>query len=554
MLPVLIVAGSDEAATRRAIAELAADLDDGVIVVEQPPELDETTGAVDPYTVAVVNRGLPGFNVEIDGSMYLSIMRACSGWPSGVWIDPPQRTVPDGSNFQFQHWSHTFDYAVVGAPGDWRDGQLVRIGHEFNNPLIVRALDPGSGTLPATLSFVEVEPSSVVVTAMKPAGNPLAAGSGRDVDPADGVILRLHESSGAGATARIRSFTSLGQPMLTNVLEEERRTSAAKPGDLELHLEPFAIATLKAIPEVDQPTGDPASRRELAPRAEPAQPVFVDYWMHNTGPAPMGNQPVSVQIRPGRVSGAGPFRLPITVASERTDAPVAGTVEIVVPEGWTATPPERIYRLAPGGHVAFESEITPPRGARPGRYFVAARIADEHQVWEDVVTIDLRPESEGVADARESDERSRSLSLAVERARRVAGLRDGPVAAESEPAEPEIVAELLTSEIRLDAGSTSELRLRLRNLTCSEIRGVAQLISPHETWPLTEPWSQGFALPAQDETIVAFACRTPRDYPGGDYWALVKVMYFGRIIYTESIRLALAGAGDPAQADSASRP
>src|SRR5688572_8417888 len=105
-LPTLIVAGQDGASTVVAIAELVSDLEDAVVVVDQPAALDGMAGAAGDYTVAVLNRGLPSFNVEPDGSLYLSIMRSCSGWPSGVWIDPPRRTVPDGSNFQFQHWSH----------------------------------------------------------------------------------------------------------------------------------------------------------------------------------------------------------------------------------------------------------------------------------------------------------------------------------------------------------------------------------------------------------------------------------------------------------------
>jgi hypothetical protein len=289
---------------------------------------------------------------------------------------------------------------------------------------------------------------------------------------------------------------------------------------------------------------DSASSVELGPSSEPAQPVFVDYWMHNKGPAPMSYQPVTIQIRPGRLAGTGPFRLPISVASERTDAPVSGTVELVVPEGWEAAPPDRIYRLAPGAHLAFESEITPAPSAVPGRYFVAARIADDNQAWEDVVTIDLRSGVDGKTAANESDERSASLTLAVERALRVAGLRTDPITDTDEDVhEPELVAELREREIRLEAGSGGELHLRLENLTQGEIRGEAQLISPHETWPLTEPWTQGFRLPAGAEVDLAFRVRTPSSYPGGDYWALVKVMYFGRILYTEAVRLVLA-AGD----------
>jgi len=58
------------------------DLGTGIVAIEQPSALDGTTGSVEDYTIAVLNRGLPGFSVEPDGSMYLSLMRACSGWPS----------------------------------------------------------------------------------------------------------------------------------------------------------------------------------------------------------------------------------------------------------------------------------------------------------------------------------------------------------------------------------------------------------------------------------------------------------------------------------------
>ena len=71
-------------------------------------------------TVAVLNRGMPGFAVDSDGTLHMSLMRSCTGWPSGTWIDPPRRTAPDGSNFQLQHWTHTFEYALVSGDGDWR--------------------------------------------------------------------------------------------------------------------------------------------------------------------------------------------------------------------------------------------------------------------------------------------------------------------------------------------------------------------------------------------------------------------------------------------------
>ena len=107
---------------------------DAEISVEQ--EAPHGVGAFDARTVAVLNRGVPGFAVDSDGTLHTSLMRSCTGWPSGTWIDPPRRTAPDGSNFQLQHWTHAFDYAVVAG-----DGRLARRRHparsaEYSQPLL----------------------------------------------------------------------------------------------------------------------------------------------------------------------------------------------------------------------------------------------------------------------------------------------------------------------------------------------------------------------------------------------------------------------------------
>ena len=106
-LPVLVVAGADGA--RRPRDLVVDDLADAEIAVDQ--DRAERYRDFDARTVAVFNRGVPSFAVDADGTLHTSLMRSCTGWPSGTWIDPPRRTAPDGSNFQLQHWTHTFDYA-----------------------------------------------------------------------------------------------------------------------------------------------------------------------------------------------------------------------------------------------------------------------------------------------------------------------------------------------------------------------------------------------------------------------------------------------------------
>ncbi|WP_204041896.1 glycoside hydrolase family 38 N-terminal domain-containing protein, partial [Acrocarpospora phusangensis] len=187
-LPVLIVNGPD------AIDALIDDLADAVI--ETPGEADPDDH--DDYTVALINRGIPGFAVDSEGTMHMSLMRSCTGWPSGIWIDPPRRTTPDGSNFQLQHWTHTFDYTLVAGDGDWRDTALVHHAHDTNHPLLPVATTP---TGPArSHSFLSTAPG-VVLTALKATGNPLA--SGRIPTQVPGITLRLYEAHGRTASAKI---------------------------------------------------------------------------------------------------------------------------------------------------------------------------------------------------------------------------------------------------------------------------------------------------------------------------------------------------------------
>ncbi len=146
-LPVLIVATADPAALDEAVAELARDVTRERIPAEvcegnalAPGDAPLADGAV-----AVFNRGTLGAAVTPDGTLWMSLFRACSGWPSGVWIDGDRRTAPDGSSFAWQHWSHTFCYALASSGGaaDWRSAGFNAAAEDYNHDLI--AVVTGAG-------------------------------------------------------------------------------------------------------------------------------------------------------------------------------------------------------------------------------------------------------------------------------------------------------------------------------------------------------------------------------------------------------------------------
>ena len=109
------------------------------------------------HSVALLNRGTPSSLVTPDGTLHIALMRSCSAWPSGVWIDGDKRTAPDGSSFAWQHWSHTFEYALAAGPGDWRSAGFGPAGQEYNHPLLVTETAVHPGALPGAASLCPVD-------------------------------------------------------------------------------------------------------------------------------------------------------------------------------------------------------------------------------------------------------------------------------------------------------------------------------------------------------------------------------------------------------------
>ena len=407
-LPVLVIGGG--VGLEAAVAALVEDLADAEIVVDQQPPAD--LEEFESRTVAVFNRGVPSFAVDADGTLHTSLMRSCTGWPSGTWIDPPRRTAPDGSNFQLQHWTHTFDYAVACGSGDWRDAGIPSRSAEFSQPLLVVAADhdPASGGLPSWGSLLEIEPArDVALGALKVIGNPIAGGSGRRVDATDGIALRLVETRGRTTDVVIRSgLRNVSAPQRLDLLEQPL---ADHRGGLTLH--GYEIATFGA--QLNLPRVLEADDMTLAPDAEPAQPLYARYWLHNRGPAPLGGLPAVAHLHPHQlaVDPDAPVQLQLTAVSDVTDVPLHGKVRLVAPPGWTVEMAELPFMLPPGDFLESIVDVTMPPGTPPGLYPLRAELgltgsaipASWRQVVEDVCVIAV-----GATDDRvlRIDQRSRT--------------------------------------------------------------------------------------------------------------------------------------------------
>ncbi|EWM12493.1 hypothetical protein [Kutzneria sp. 744] len=286
-LAVLIVAD---------LGALIADLADACVEVDVPDGLAGTSEPAVDHSVAVVNRGTPGFVVAPDGTLHISLMRSCSGWPCGVWIDGERRTAPDGSSFAWQHWSHAFELSLVSGAGDWRQAGFARAGQDVNHPVRARQVPSTPGDLPSELGLITVSPPEVLLTAAKPAGNPLASGAADTMAPADGITVRLYETTGTPVTATVGLHGGLTSACRTDVLEERRTEPlTVHSGRATVGLAAADVATVRLTPS---PVLIDSSVR-LARAQEPVQPVFTPLLAAQRGTGAARQPPVERARQPG---------------------------------------------------------------------------------------------------------------------------------------------------------------------------------------------------------------------------------------------------------------
>lgn len=501
-LPVLILAGD--------LAGVIEDLADAEIVVAQrvPGGPGPFGTRFEDFTVAVLNRGVPGFAIDPDGTLHTSLMRSCTGWPSGTWIDPPRRTAPDGSNFQLQHWTHTFDYAVIAGDGDWRDVGAPARAAEFGRPLRAVPTNTGRGEHPGGLppagSLLEIEPAETVqLGALKATGNPLASGSVVHAGPISGITARLVEITGAATEVTIRSgLRNVHGTVPLNLLEEP------VDGDA-LRLHGYQISTLSTrlnLPQVLR-----GEHRQLAPEAEAAQPVYARYWLHNRGPAPLGGLPAVAHLHPQHIAGRpdSQVTLRLTAASDCTDAPLHGRVRVAVPPGWVTSATHLPFVLPPDEYLETEVVVGIPAGAEPGLYPVRAELAVTGKD-----TADVPP----------------SWRQRVE---------DVCVVTVGEPSGH--ILKLLTEPQPVDvaAGNTARLRMTVGTDARADLTAEAHLISPWGTWEWTGPAAAGVDLPARGSTEIVFDVAPPPWVAPGEWWVLIRVGCAGRLLYSPAVKVVV---------------
>jgi hypothetical protein len=243
------------------------------------------------YSVALFNRGSVSAHISDDGTMGLNLMRSCTSWPAGVWIDKPARRLPDGASLETMHGSHTFRYALLPHRGDFREAALNRRGQDFNHPMVLTPPEIMTTRYGKTAnSFVKIDPPGVLLTAMKPAGYPEAMWeSPTKHGPRMVTAFRLWNGTGRPVDAKLEVRHLAAQKATrANLLEEPTGE------ELEVHeriitvpMQPNEMTTVLCL--LQRARNDSGSLEVVDTAPAPSA-----YWLENLGEGVTGNGVLAV--------------------------------------------------------------------------------------------------------------------------------------------------------------------------------------------------------------------------------------------------------------------
>jgi alpha-mannosidase len=480
-LPTLIVSAGDHSALDAAVDDLVSQIESEVITLPAGAVVGEAPSVAN-YGMAVLNQGHALAGMENDGTIVIPLMHN-AGWAYVPW---GKSVLPF---FFVSEWkSHKFTYALYPHEGSWRDANVPAAAMAYNNPLLVRQLDSHPGFLPAEKAFLEVGDDSLVVTAMKPKGNPTASLSQVEADASSWITLRLYEAFGRKTQAEVKLFTGLAGASSSNLLEERQKSLPLSGGVLETSVDPFSIETYELIP--DRAPGK-LPRRDLAREAETAPVQHIRYWQHNLGADPIGYLPVTVALSGDIKLGIHIVQGGVTIntfklgiANNYIDRKVSGVVELTGPDDWRIVPNRVEFTLEAGESLTRELLLSFLSSRRRG--IIKARIEHEGQVFQDIIEV--------------GKEHS------------------------------------LKCKIKPGVGET---KVTITNPTDQTIEGQLDLITPIETWPILgypefadadiSPWRHGFELAPGAKKTYSF-----NSAAGAGHWAIARLVYNGHVYYARA--------------------
>lgn len=130
---------------------------------------------------------------------------------------------------------HHFTFALYPHSGNWKSALTIRHGYEYNYRLSAMQVQAHTGALPKEHSFVQLEATNVVLTALKKA------------EDSDSLVLRFYEWAGKDSDVSLHVPAGATSATLTNLMEKPEGTvlPVTGSGEVTVPTHPYSIETLR---------------------------------------------------------------------------------------------------------------------------------------------------------------------------------------------------------------------------------------------------------------------------------------------------------------------
>lgn len=191
--------------------------------------------------LSLFNKGLPEYEVKRtpQGTLIYQTLFRSVGWLSrSDFITRrggagPGRPTPEAQCLGI----NTYHYSVMPHQGDWVTAKSYRASRIYNSTFVSQISAQKPGLLPPRLSFLKIEPDSIIVSAIKKA------------ERTSSCIVRFYNIAEQEVKARISFYKKIKAANLVNMSEEKIRELEVKSDNsLNIPAPPKRIITIEISP------------------------------------------------------------------------------------------------------------------------------------------------------------------------------------------------------------------------------------------------------------------------------------------------------------------
>ena len=168
------------------------------------------------YGMALINDCKYGYSVVDDSTIQLSLLRGANSF-FGEENDQGE---------------HTFSYSIIPHKGDFK-GNVIKEAYAFNNPLFVKEVVAGEGSLPREYSLVSTDNDNIVIETIKKA------------EDSEALIVRMYEAYNQKGTATINFGFDVSNAYLCDLLENEETPLEVTDNSVSIPVSNFEIVSIK---------------------------------------------------------------------------------------------------------------------------------------------------------------------------------------------------------------------------------------------------------------------------------------------------------------------